>query len=71
MLNCVSLRNCIQNANKTIFVTLNLKWARPFACYDGGIYPKHERIYVAPIYLKVNQQHDHQLTPYEPKTLLS
>ena len=47
------------------------KVIRPFACYDGGIYPKHEGIYVAPICSNVNQQHDHQLTRYKPKTLSS
>ena len=44
-----------------------MKWVKPFACYDGGIYPKHEGIYVAPICSKVNQQHDHQLTLYNPR----
>ena len=50
-----------------IFVTLNLKWVKPFVCYDRGIYPKHEGIYVAPICSKVDQQHDNQLTWYKAK----
>ena len=52
---------------RTIFVTLNLKWFRPFVCYEEGIYPKHEGIYVVSIRSKVNQQHDHPLTRYKPK----
>ena len=47
-----------------------MKWVRPFACYEGDIYPKHEGIYVAPICSKINQQHDYQLTRYKPKTFI-
>ena len=35
-------------------LTLNSKWVRPFASYEG-IYPKHSGIYLAAICSKVNQ----------------
>ena len=34
---CVSfMRKCVQNSKeRTIFVTLNLEWVRPFSSYEG------------------------------------
>ena len=64
-------RNCVQNAKEHDTCNNEFEVGQALACYERGIYPKHERMYVASICSKVNQQHDHQLTRYKPKTLSS
>ena len=56
---------------KNDICNIEFEVGQAFACYDGGIYLKNEGIYVAPVCSEVNQQHDHQLTRYKPKTLSS